>query len=85
MKLIAITSDDASPNRKLFQMKFPVTFDDDINSDVNVTYRKRNLHSLQEKRFLFTLCLMQDICCKLPATVYKILVMANTFGAYGKV
>ena len=38
---------------KLFKIHFDITFDDNINPDVNVTYRTRNLHSLYEKRFIY--------------------------------
>ena len=34
-------------------MHFDITFDDNINPDVNATYRTRNLHSLYEKRFIY--------------------------------
>ena len=53
LKVIAVTCDGASANRKLFKMHFHLTFDDDINPDVDVTYHTRNLHSSQEKRFSY--------------------------------
>ena len=51
--MIAVICDGASANRKLFKMHFQLTFDDDIYPDVDVTYRTRNLHSSQEKRFIY--------------------------------
>ena len=53
LKMIAVTCDGASANRKLSKIHFHLTFDDDVNPDVDVTYRTRNLHSLQEKRFTY--------------------------------
>ena len=58
LKVIAVTSDGTSENRKLFKMDFHLTFDDDINPDVDDTYRTSNLHSLQEKRFI---CFISDV------------------------
>ena len=49
LKVIAVTCDGASANCKLFKMHFHLTFDDEINPDVVVTYRTRNFHGLQEK------------------------------------
>ena len=43
----------ASADRKLFKIYFHLRFDDNINPDVDVTYRTRNLHSLYEKRFIY--------------------------------
>ena len=34
-------------------MHFHLRFVDNINPDVDVTYRTRNLHSLYEKRFIY--------------------------------
>ena len=39
-------------------MHFHLTFNDDVNPDVDVTYRTRNLHSLQEKQFI---CFIFDV------------------------
>ena len=58
LKVIAVTCDGASVNWKLFKMHFHLTFNDDVNPDVDVTYRTRNLHSLQEKRFI---CFIFDV------------------------
>ena len=38
LKVIAVTCDGASANCKLFKMHFHLTFDDEINPDVDVTY-----------------------------------------------
>ena len=53
LKVVALTCDGASPNRKLFGMHFDLTFDDDINPEVDITYRPRNLYSFDEKRFIY--------------------------------
>ena len=60
LKVIAVTCDGASENRKLFKMHFHLTFDDDINPDVDVTYLTRNLHSCK-KSDSFALYLMYHI------------------------
>ena len=52
IKVLAVTCDGASPNRKLFRMHFPLTKEDDMNPDIDVTYRTVNLFS-SEKRFLY--------------------------------
>ena len=51
LKVLAVTCDGASPNRKLFKMHFPMTNEDDMNPDVDVTYKTINLFS-KEKRFI---------------------------------
>ena len=65
LRVIAVTCDGVSANRKLFKMHFHLTFDDDVNPDVDVTYRTRNLHSLQEKQFIY---FISDIPHLLKAT-----------------
>ena len=52
IKVLAVTCDGASPNRKLFRMHFPMTKEDDMNPDTDVTYRTVNLFS-SEKRFIY--------------------------------
>ena len=52
LKVLAVTCDGASPNRKLFKMHFPMTNEDDMNPDVDVTYKTINLWS-KEKRFIY--------------------------------
>ena len=52
LKVLAVTCDGASPNRKLFRMHFPMTKEDDINPDTDVTYQTVNLFS-SEKRFIY--------------------------------
>ena len=52
LKVLAVTCDGASPIRKLFRMHFPLTKEDDMNPDIDVTYRTVNLFS-SEKRFLY--------------------------------
>ena len=52
LKVLAVTCDGASPNRKLFKIHFPMTYEDDMNPDVDVTYKTINLLS-KEKRFIY--------------------------------
>ena len=52
LKLLAATCGGASPNRNLFCMHFPMTKEDDINLDTDVTYRTGNLFS-SETRFIY--------------------------------
>ena len=52
--------DGASANRKLFKMHFHLTFDDDINPDVDVTYRTR-VYIVCEKNDSILLYLMYDM------------------------
>ena len=52
LKVVAITCDGASTNRKVFRMHFDMTLDDDINPDIDVTYRTLNLFS-GEKRYIY--------------------------------
>ena len=52
LKVVAVTCDGAFPNRKLFKMHFPMTNEDDMNPDVDVTYKTINLFS-KEKRFIY--------------------------------
>ena len=52
LKVLAVTCDDASPNRKLFRMHFAMTKEDDMNPDANVTYRTVNLFR-SEKCFIY--------------------------------
>ena len=42
LKVIAVTCDGASPNRKLFRMHWHLTQDDYMNPETDVTYRTRN-------------------------------------------
>ena len=53
LKVIAVTCDGASPNRKLFQMHWHLIQDDDMNPETDVTYRTCNLFSGTENRFLY--------------------------------
>ena len=53
LKVIVVTCDDESPNRKLFRMHCHLTRDDDMNPETDVTYRTRNLFSGTENRFLY--------------------------------
>ena len=52
LNVLAVTCHGPSPNRKLFKMHFPMTNEDDMNPDVDVTYRTINLFS-KEKRFIY--------------------------------
>ena len=51
-KVLAVKSDGTSPNRKLFRMHFPMTKEDDMNPDTDVTYWTVNLFS-SDKRFIY--------------------------------
>ena len=53
LEVIAVTCDGASTNCKLFKMYFHLTFDDDIDPGVDVTYCTRSLHSLQERLSIY--------------------------------
>ena len=57
LKVLAVTSDGASQNRKLFRMHFPMAKEDDMNSDTDAIYRAVNLFS-SEKRFI---CFISDV------------------------
>ena len=52
LKVIAATSDGASPNRRLYRLHSHLTKPEDINADSDVTYRTLNLFS-SEKRFIY--------------------------------
>ena len=52
IKILALTCDGAAPNRALFRMHFILTKDDEMNPDVDVTYRTPNF-CCTEKRFLY--------------------------------
>ena len=54
LKVLAVTSDGTSPNRKLFRMHFPMTKEDDMNPDTDVTYWTVNLFS-SDKRFIYSI------------------------------
>ena len=51
LKFLAVTCDGALPNRNLFRIHFPMTKEDDMNPDTDVTYRTVNLFS-SDKRFI---------------------------------
>ena len=53
LKVIAVTCNGASPNRKLFRMHWDLTQDDDMNPETDATYRTRNLFSGSKNRFLY--------------------------------
>lgn len=52
LKVVAVTCDGASTNRKVFRMHFDMTSQDDINPNVDVTYRTSNLFS-SDKRIIY--------------------------------
>ena len=52
LKVIAVTCDGAAPNRKVFTMHSEMTMEEDINPDVDITYRTDNLFS-DDKRFIY--------------------------------
>ena len=53
LKIMAVTCDGASPNRKLFKSHFHLTAENDINPDVDVIYRARNMFSGADNRFVY--------------------------------
>ena len=53
LKVVAVTCDGAAPNRLFFKLHFHLIEEDDMNPDVDVVYKTRNLHSLNEKRFIY--------------------------------
>ena len=61
VKVLVVTCDGASPNRKLFKMHFPMSKEDDMNPDVDVTYKTINLFS-KEKQFIY---FISDVSLKL--------------------
>jgi len=52
LHVLAVTCDGASSNRALFKMHFRMQHDDDVNNDVDVTYRTRNMFST-DGRFIY--------------------------------
>ena len=52
LKVVALTCDGASTNRKLFRMHANMTEEEDMNPDVDVTYRISNPFS-SEKRYIY--------------------------------
>ena len=52
IKVLAVTCDGAPQNRKLFKMHFHMTRENDVNPNVDVTYRTINMFS-PDKRFLY--------------------------------
>ena len=54
LKVVAVMCDGASSNRKYFKMHFSLTEEEDINSNVDVTYRTDNLFAdVGDKRFIY--------------------------------
>ena len=57
LKVVAVTCDGASSNRKFFKMHFNLTEKEDNNGDVDVTYRTDNLFADDgDKRFIYFIC-----------------------------
>ena len=52
LKVVATTSDGASSNRKFYRMHLNMTEAEDINSDVNVTHRIKNMFA-DNDRFIY--------------------------------
>ena len=52
LKVLALTCDGASLNRKLFRMHFPMTQEDDTNPETDVTYWTANFFS-SDRRFIY--------------------------------
>ena len=72
LKVITITWDGASPNRKLFKTHFHLKFDVDINPDVDVTYGTRNIHSLKGKSFIYFISDAPNLLKSTLNCLYKI-------------
>lgn len=53
LKVVGVTCDGASSNRRMFPMHLGMTRDEDINESVNVTYRIRNVLADDEERFIY--------------------------------
>ena len=62
LKVIAVTLNGASSNRKLFRMHWHLTQDDDMNPETDVTYRTRNLFSGTKNRFLYFISDVPHFC-----------------------
>ena len=54
IKVVGVTSDGASPNRSMYQMHLHMTRVEDLNEDVDVTYRTLNIMA-EEKRYIYLL------------------------------
>ena len=52
IKVVGVTSDGASPNRSMYRMHLRMTRVEDINYDVDVTYRTLNVMA-NEKRYIY--------------------------------
>ena len=52
LKVIAVTCDGASANHKLLKLHFTMTHNDDMNPNVDVTYRTLNYFS-SEKQYIY--------------------------------
>ena len=55
LKVLADTCDGAYPNRKLFKMHFPMTSEDDMNPDADVTYKTYSARKINVF-ILFQIC-----------------------------
>ena len=76
LKVLVVTYDDTSPNRKLFRMHFPMTKEDNMNLDTNATYRTVNLFSYENSTKLSNTILVQvdilDTCGKMVCLYFGI-------------
>ena len=53
IKVVGVTSDGASPNRSMYCMHLHMTRVEDINQDVDVTYRTLNIMADEERYIYF--------------------------------
>ena len=53
LKVVGVTCDGASSNRRMFRMHLGMTRNEDINEDVDVTYRTRNVFAEDEERYIY--------------------------------
>ena len=51
LKVVGVTSDDASANQSMCRMHLNMTKEEDINDDIDVVYRTLNVFA-DEKRFI---------------------------------
>ena len=53
LKVVGVTCDGASSNRRMFRMHLAMTSDEDINEDVDVIYRIRNVFVEDDERYIY--------------------------------
>ena len=77
LKVVGDTYDGASLNRRMFRMHLSMTRDEDINEDVDVTYRIRNVFAEDEGRYIFLIqkternCLAHSLAGKCTQSMWN--------------